>query len=71
MVEQKQFRFVYKSRFQLYREEADFVCALGRLLKCDPDEALAVLVRMVAKQNPVLRKQIWDQAKEDHRGPWR
>lgn len=60
----------YKSRFSLPAAEADFVCALAKLLNCSPDDALRVIVRHWASEDPAFSADIWAQAKSDGRGPW-
>lgn len=60
----------YKSRFELPVAEADFVCALAKLLGVKPDEALAALIRLFAKENREVARDIWHRAASDGRGPW-
>lgn len=64
-------KFKYKSCFQLPLAESDFVCALALVLGCSPEEALASLIRLFAKENPAVALDIWSRAKRDGRGPWR
>lgn len=63
-------KLVYKSRFNLPAAEADFVCALAKLLNCSPDDALRVIIRHWAGEDPDYSASIWAQAKADDRGPW-
>lgn len=62
---------VYKSRFRLPRAEADFVCALGRVMGLSPDDALAFLVRWFAESDRPFAKYVFSRARRDGRGPWR
>jgi hypothetical protein len=66
----KEFDFKYRSRFSLPAAEADYVCALARLLHADPDEALRAIIRMWADLDKDLSREIWRQAGADGRGPW-
>lgn len=63
-------KIVYKSRFALPAPEADFVCALAHVLNCSPDDALRVIIRHWAEEDPVFSRKIWQRAKDDGRGPW-
>lgn len=67
----KEFKFKYKSRFELPRAEADFVCALARILNdSDPDLVLRAIIRIFARECDELRREVWRMAGEDGRGPW-
>lgn len=61
----------YKSRFRLPTPEADFVCALGRILGCRPEDALRVIIRDFANADRGLAREIFARARDDGRGPWR
>ena len=61
---------VYKSRFSLPLAESDFVCALAKLLGCSPEDALRVIIRHWAGEDPAFSAEIWQCAKADGRGPW-
>lgn len=64
-------KLLYKSRFALPAAEADFVCALARLLNCSPDDALRVIIRHWAEEGPEFSREIWARALSDGRGPWK
>ena len=66
-----EFNFVYKSRFQLPRAEADFVCAMAAELQLEPDAVIQFLVRYFAFDDPSFAQHIWQRAKADGRGPWK
>ena len=63
-------KIVYKSRFALPAPEADFVCALARVLNCSPEDALRVIIRHWAEGDEQFSRKIWQRAKADGRGPW-
>lgn len=66
-------RFVYKSRFSLSPAEADYVCALAKLVgSSSPDDVLAAIVRIFARESaPLVSADVWSLARADGRGPWK